>query len=497
MYFMFYNLIFLINIGYYLIDAEKMEPSIVIIGAGLSGFSAAARLIENNFTNLIVLEAEDRIGGRVHSVKYFEGNFIDNGAQWIHGEKDNIIYQIAHKYFDFGSTAFDQVDQTFLLSNGSKPDQNTCRKVLEIAYKILEDDDDEMEDYEGSLGSFMLKKIYEKLNEPQYKKINRQLIPVILNSIESDINGYYGSKSWFNISAKLDAKYDEAKGNQHLTWKKKGFITVFDFITKKAFGKSNYLDIQNKVQLNKKVVNIKYDSNEVMITTSDGTKYFANHVIFTASLGVLKKYHRSLFNPNLPQYKITAIEKNAFGAVGKFFIEFEKPFWSLDRDSFVAYSFLWNEAEKKEAIRDNREWLFSISGFFIVDQYPNLLEAFLGGEKIDEFEKISNEKLIDDCVWMFEKFLGNSIAKPKLIQRTKWLNNENFLGTYSYVSVDAYKFNVGPKDLAKTLKNSDDKPIVLFAGEATDLKFPSYAHGAVTSGYRAAHEIIDYYIEDD
>lgn len=42
---------------------------IVIIGAGPSGISAAVKLFENGFTNVTILEAEDRIGGRVHTVK--------------------------------------------------------------------------------------------------------------------------------------------------------------------------------------------------------------------------------------------------------------------------------------------------------------------------------------------------------------------------------------------------------------------------------------------
>lgn len=42
---------------------------IVIIGAGVSGIAAAAKLFENGFTDVTILEAEDRIGGRIHTVK--------------------------------------------------------------------------------------------------------------------------------------------------------------------------------------------------------------------------------------------------------------------------------------------------------------------------------------------------------------------------------------------------------------------------------------------
>ena len=50
------------------------DPRIIIIGAGPSGIAAASKLLENGFKNVTVLEAEDRIGGRVHTIKF--GNYI-------------------------------------------------------------------------------------------------------------------------------------------------------------------------------------------------------------------------------------------------------------------------------------------------------------------------------------------------------------------------------------------------------------------------------------
>ena len=50
--------------------------------------------------------------------------------------------------------------------------------------------------------------------------------------------------------------------------------------------------------------------------------------------------------------------------------------------------------------------------------------------------------------------------------------------------------NLNFKDLAEPIKKIDGKPFIHFAGEATDYEFPGYAHGAVTSGYRAAEEVL-------
>ena len=53
----------------------------VIIGAGLAGISAAVKLVESGIENVVILEAENRIGGRIHSVP-FAGSVIDLGGQW-------------------------------------------------------------------------------------------------------------------------------------------------------------------------------------------------------------------------------------------------------------------------------------------------------------------------------------------------------------------------------------------------------------------------------
>lgn len=58
-----------------------MDPKIVVIGAGAAGIAAATKLLEIGFKNVLVLEAEDRIGGRIHTVRFGE-NVLDMGAQW-------------------------------------------------------------------------------------------------------------------------------------------------------------------------------------------------------------------------------------------------------------------------------------------------------------------------------------------------------------------------------------------------------------------------------
>lgn len=54
---------------------------IIVIGAGIAGISCATKLIESGFKNIRILEAENRLGGRVNTIP-FGSNVLDMGAQW-------------------------------------------------------------------------------------------------------------------------------------------------------------------------------------------------------------------------------------------------------------------------------------------------------------------------------------------------------------------------------------------------------------------------------
>jgi monoamine oxidase len=63
--------------------------------------------------------------------------------------------------------------------------------------------------------------------------------------------------------------------------------------------------------------------------------------------------------------------------------------------------------------------------------------------------------------------------------------------------VASEKQKVSPKVLAQSLFAGDmeNEPVILFAGEATHDKFLSYAHGAVSSGWRVGNELTHFSIK--
>ncbi len=132
-----------------------MNSKIVIIGGGAAGISALSKLLENGFKNVTLLEAEDRIGGRILSVP-FASNIVDLGAQWCHGEKDNVIYDMVHKYHVLDKTPLDYFEGYYITSEGEVKEK--CEKLAELAFHILEHCEKDVKNYKGSFGPVFIKK---------------------------------------------------------------------------------------------------------------------------------------------------------------------------------------------------------------------------------------------------------------------------------------------------------------------------------------------------
>lgn len=126
-----------------------------------------------------------------------------------------------------------------------------------------------------------------------------------------------------------------------------------------------------------------------------------------------------------------------------------------------------------------------------VDQQPNMIEGLLAGKLIREFETFEDEKIIRDCHWLLEKFLKRHLDRPINMTRTRWLTNENFLGSYAFPSMKAKDDSF--ESLSKSIDDEHGKPLILFGGEATSKDHQGYVHGAMEQGWRVAKEIIDYW----
>lgn len=215
-------------------EMSNTKPQIIIIGAGASGISAGVKLMENGFDNLIILEASNRIGGRIESIKFGEG-FIDLGAQWISGEENNAVYEMCHSHFNFGSTGFKSEMPVALISNGEIVDKEKYLKLHELREMLMNEIDDIKNYSDKSLGEYFEAKYFEALKDSKYDDIDEKLRKMFISYWHRETNTWFPSFNWFDVSAKLYPLGESCEGNQYMTWKEHGYQTLFDYITVSHF----------------------------------------------------------------------------------------------------------------------------------------------------------------------------------------------------------------------------------------------------------------------
>lgn len=184
------------------------------------------------------------------------------------------------------------------------------------------------------------------------------------------------------------------------------------------------LPLDDKILLNKEVTKIVWDNNTtndngVTVTCLDGSIYNADHVLVTTSVGVLKKFHQSMFVPKLPAHKINSIEGIGLGTVNKILLKFPKKWWPND---LKGISLLWTDEDRTKLRKEldtfgpsdnGRSWLEEIFGFYVIDSHPRILLAFVVGKLASEVELLSDELVIRGCMYLLRKFSGWKYEIPE------------------------------------------------------------------------------------
>lgn len=254
--------------------------------------------------------------------------------------------------------------------------------------------------------------------------------------------------------------------------------------------------------------------SSIQIECSDETIYECDHLICTLPLGVLKKYHMNIFQPLLNRRKVECIESMAFGTVGKIYVEFSKPFWDKDWEGI---SFLWKPEQLKQIVTEdstNSKWMKKIIGFYTVSFQPNILCGWISGNAARKMELVSDEEFeagVKRVLKMFFKSQINYEVKNIIryiacsnynmnvfvivvnFFRTKWNSNPHFFGSYTYYSLKSDAFGTSTSTLAEPVLNNKSEPLIQFAGEATSKHYYSTVHGAISTGWREAQRLIDFY----
>jgi protoporphyrinogen oxidase len=110
-----------------------------IVGAGFAGLRCADKLLQYGF-QVTILEARNRLGGRVHQHTLPNGHLVDSGPNWIHGTDDNPILDIAKQTktavgsWDTTSYVFDEDGKLLDLDEGEAL-STIMWNIMEAAFK--------------------------------------------------------------------------------------------------------------------------------------------------------------------------------------------------------------------------------------------------------------------------------------------------------------------------------------------------------------------------
>ena len=297
----------------------KLMETTIIIGAGISGLTIASGMKHDNF---LILEARDRIGGRV----FTNDNCLDMGAAWIHGSDKNPL----NKFLDYEKLIPVSENNPWMHS------ENTPIKYFCNENNINEADRQRLTEkwniIAAKIGNIKDKTIVEAFLSLWDNDKDEDYF-IFLYMIEVWCGGSVKNipSSFLNTTNYKEELFGDYGGSHFLF--KNGTKTLVDSIVNNC--NYNYYD---KIQYNKIVTNVNYNDNFVEVFTNDGCVYICNKLCITVPPGPLKNI---IFNPPLKKDRIDSLSKIKFGSYKKIQLEFSKDniFWKNENvPMFLIYN---------------------------------------------------------------------------------------------------------------------------------------------------------------
>lgn len=453
------------------------SPSVVVIGAGMAGLSAAEALIDNDITEVKILEASSIPGGRIKSCR-FGSDIADLGAQWITGSSiSNTALNLAARENLIGNPSvhlYDHKSGVFMGGNGRPINPAVSKHACITFEQILKQA--AISKTSGSLMNYLSLRIEKELyGFPEHQ---RKDAAHTMYGLTNKLKNRWGAEL-SSVSANLFHIFRPLHGET--CGVPQGFISILAPLLKK---------IPNENILYSKIVNnICWDDDQqarVKITTCDGRIFLADYVIVTVSLGILKAFSKTLFTPRLPKEKECAIECLGYGNITKLFIQYKNPFWVHNTGPI---KLAWPAGD---AVDD--AWYKGIDSIHELPSSSDILMTTVSGKHANEVERMENDEIVHNITHFFRKFTNNpTIPYPSSILRSEWHSSKFFLGSNSYMGIHSAKGHL--RDLASPVPSSECGcpviPKIYFAGEATHKKFFSTVNGARLSGLKVARSIIE------
>ena len=311
---------------------------VVVVGAGIAGLAAASRLRRAGIA-CVVLEARDRIGGRLHTVD-LAGTPVDLGGSWIHHPIGNPLTALCDEL----GIARDAGDPIPALSAYDRAERRRLDRAETEKYSRAESD--------GVLG---FRRRAERSAGAGRDRARR----------DRCVRGRARAHGRRRAAGASGASRG-GRGRRRATGGQR--FVALDVVRRRVRGRTcsaslprdGYRSVVQAlatgldVRLNTEVVSVEVDADGIRATCADGSVETGSHVIVTVPLGVLKR-GSPRFDPPLPAPVQQAVDTLGFGRYEKIALRFESAFW---RDDGVSHLIVFPSDEDEPAM-----WVFDLDAF--------------------------------------------------------------------------------------------------------------------------------------
>ncbi|MET0449573.1 MAG: NAD(P)/FAD-dependent oxidoreductase [Aeromicrobium sp.] len=431
----------------------------IVIGAGVAGLTAA-RLLARAGRRVVVLEARDRIGGRVWTERG-QGLVTDLGASWIHGIVDSPVAAAAAAFgmpmAEFSVGGF-QPDGRPIAYYGPTGERLTDDEALRFASDVHAADA-VLRDVVAASGPDAS---YFDVTESALASMGWDdgRVEVVREYFQHRTEEQYGA--WIEDLAAHGLDDDSIDGDEVV------FPDGYDRLPE-------HLAAGLDIRLEHVVSHVRWADDGVSVTSDRGVLEAAS-VVVTVPVGVLQN-DDFVIEPALPEPVAGALGRLRMNAFEKIFLRFSTRFW--DEDVY--------------AIRQQGpggRWWHSWYDLTPLHDQPTLL-IFAAGPAGRETRNWDEAQVVESVLVQLRRLYGERVEQPTHVDVTDWQNDPYARGSYAYMTVGST--TADHDDLATPVGG-----VLHLAGEATWTDDPATVAAALCSGHRAAVDVLgrDIAIED-